>query len=178
MRHPLRQFALLLSVAAAACIGDRSGLNIDLAERNAAPRELTPRDEGDVRITSTDGAIVLAVLGDSVVMQLGDSIRQHVKSELASEADREGGLAGAIIGAVGSVVNTALGVTVAVPAEQVHDLRFEDGHLRFRVDGSVKMQVKSDDNGSEGGRFAPADADRFIEAVRAAQARREGRRTS
>lgn len=182
MRRSVRHLALFVSLVAAACIGDGAGVNIDLADSNVGPRELTPRREGDVRITSIDGAIVLAVLGDSVVMQLGDSLREHVKAELDNEAKNESGFAGAIIGAVGSVVNTALGVTVAVPAEEVHDLKFEDGRLQFRINDNAQMQVHGDSSGGhdrgDGGRFAPADAERFIVAVRNAQARRAGQRGS
>jgi len=182
MRRSVRHLAFFASLTIAACIGDRSGVNIDLADREAGARDLTPRDEGDVRITSTDGAIVLAVLGDSVIMQLGDSIREHVKSELATEAKNESGFAGAIIGAVGSVVNTALGFTVAVPAEEVQDLKFENGRLEFRINDNAQMQVQGDSSSGEdrgdGGRFAPADAERFIVAVRNAQARRAGKRGS
>lgn len=182
MRRSVRHLALFASLAIAACIGDRSGLNIDLADSKVGPRELTPRDEGDVRITSTDGAIVLAVLGDSVIMQLGDSLREHVKSELANEAENESGFAGAIIGAVGSVVNTALSFTVAVPAEEVHDLKFDNGRLEFRINDNAQMQAHGDTAGGsdrgDGGRFAPADAERFIVAVRNAQARRAGKRGS
>jgi hypothetical protein len=57
------------------------------------------------------------------------------------------------------------------PASQVTDLRYENGHLTFKVDGgSVKFSAKGKSDGS-GAPFAPEDAQRFMEAVQAAKAR-------
>jgi hypothetical protein len=177
MTFPARTVAFLLvaHVGLAACGGDSPNVDVDLPGGSGTARTITPSDEGDVRVTSVDGAIVLAVVGDSVFMQLGDTIRKQVKTELDSEAQNEGGFGGMVVGAVSSVVNSALSFTVAVPAESVTDLRFENGRLEFNIDGKAQMQVHSGPDKEErgdGGRFTPADADRFMEAVRAAQARR------
>ena len=71
----------------------------------------------------------------------------------------------------GAAVSSAMGVALRAPASQVTDLRYENGHLTFKVDGgSVKFSAKGKRDGS-GAPFAPEDAQRFLEAVQAAKAR-------
>jgi hypothetical protein len=50
---------------------------------------------GDVRIVSTDNVLVLSLIGDTVRMQLSDSLRNSVGAEIAKDADTSG-LAGMI----------------------------------------------------------------------------------
>ncbi len=137
-------------------------------------REVAEESAGDVKITSTDGALVLAVISDSVVIQLSDSLRQSVADSVNADTKDAGGV-GAIIGkAVSAAVTTAMGFKVQVPARNVENLRYENGELRFDVKGGVvnlNSSKRSDGSDSNGGRFAEADARRFISAVKAAQAR-------
>ena len=136
----------------------------------------TALEGAEVRITSTDGAITLAVLRDTVVMQLSDSLRQGVAQQVDSATSpRDDGVGGMIANMVGSAVkaavSTAMGVALRAPASQVTDLRYENGHLTFKVEGgSVKFSAKGKSDGS-GAPFAPEDAQRFMEAVQAAKAR-------
>ncbi|MFN7457398.1 MAG: hypothetical protein ACK5U0_08380 [Gemmatimonas sp.] len=136
----------------------------------------TALDGAEGRITSTDGTISLAVLRDTVVMQLSDSLRQGVAwrmdSATSTKAEGVGGVIANMMGsAVKAAVSSAMGVALRAPASQVTDLRYENGHLTFKVDGgSVKFSVKGKRDGS-GAPFAPEDAQRFMEAVQAAKAR-------
>lgn len=135
--------------------------------------------DAEVRINSTDGAITLAVLHDSVVMQLSDSVRAKVKQEMDSSmrsASKDGGMGAAIANVVGSAVsaavNTAMGITVHAPASSVTDLRYENGRLHFKVKGdNVNISTSGKGNDNDGAMFAEADARRFIEAVEKAKAR-------
>lgn len=135
--------------------------------------------DADVRITSTDGAITLAVLHDSVVMQLSDSLRTKVKQEMDSSmrsSNKDGGVGAAIANVVGSAVsaavNSAMSFTVHAPASSVTDLKYENGRLHFKVKGdNVKISASGEGNGKDGALFAEADARRFIEAVEKAKAR-------
>lgn len=135
--------------------------------------------DADVRITSTDGAITLAVLHDSVVMQLGDSVRAKVKQEMDSSmrsANKDGGVGAALAKVVGSAVsaavNTTMGIRIHAPASSVTDLTYENGRLHFKVKGdNVKISASGEGNSEEGALFAEADARRFIEAVEKAKAR-------
>jgi hypothetical protein len=136
----------------------------------------TALEGAEVRITSTDGSITLAVLRDTVIMQLSDSLRQgvalQVDSATRAKDDGVGGMIANMVGsAVKAAVSTAMGVALRAPASQVTDLRYENGHLTFKVDGgSVKFSAKGKSDGS-GAPFAPEDAQRFMEAVQAAKAR-------
>jgi len=181
LRHWLTGGLVLSTFALAACGGD-SGSRVSLRGDSTA---MEPLADGDVRITSTDGALMLAVIGDSVVIQMSDSVRQAVRSDIQSEAANAGRLGAMIGNAVGAAVNAALGITIRVPAENITNLRYENGNLRFDVDGGPNVKVESSDGNSgndslntisngknNGGAFSEADAMRFIEAVQAAQARR------
>jgi hypothetical protein len=156
---------LLLSLAlVAAC-----GRNDD--DRKAAMKVAFDSDSArlpalgpdDVLVTSTDGAVVMAVIGDTVRMQLSDSLRRSVAAELDSSASKEGGLAATITKSVGKVVNSAMGFVVRVPVEDVQNLRYEDGRIRFDVRGG-KVNLNTSSN-SRNAMFTEEDAKRFIEAV-------------
>ncbi|MBL0938748.1 MAG: hypothetical protein IBJ03_07625 [Gemmatimonadaceae bacterium] len=158
-------------IASAACGGESK----PSVQFSADRREPTMLSADDVQITSTDGAMILAVVGDSVVMQLSDSLRQSVKADVEKNTGESGALGKMIGSAVSAAVSTAMGFSVTVPAEKVENLRYEDGNLRFNVDGGSHFTIRSDgrSKGNEsGGTFSEPDAQRFIEAVHAAQARR------
>lgn len=177
MRNWLILGVVLSAFSVGGCGSDRGG-RVSFAGDSTATEPLA---DGDVRITSTDGALILAVIGDSVVIQMSDSVRQAVRSDIQNEAADAGRLGAMIGNAVGAAVNAALGISIRVPAENVTNLRYESGNLRFDVDGGPNVKVKSSSgdsantisNGkSNGGAFTEEDATRFIDAVRAAQARR------
>lgn len=165
-----------VTVALAACGGDAK-VNVQLGSENGGVVRL---GEGDVQVKSTDGALVLSVVGDSVLMQLSDSLRNSVTAEVKSSTSNQGDglgatIANAVGGAVSGVVNAAMGMTVRVPAENIENLRYEGGNLRFDVKGSnFRMTSKSGDaaKNENGGAFTEEDAMRFITAVNDAQARR------
>lgn len=181
---PPRGRVLLWSVAAlgvlAACGGDDTKDAAEATDKVSVQlspdtKEVTPVSENDVKITSTDGALVLAVIGDSVIIQLSDSLRQSVADSAKKSTADQGGI-GAIIGnAVSAAVNTAMGFKLRVPARAVENLRYENGELLFNVTGEgVNIQSDSKgDSSKSGGRFSEEDARRFIDAVKAAQGRRD-----
>jgi hypothetical protein len=125
---------------------------------------------GDVRIVSTDNVLVLSLIGDTVRMQLSDSLRNSVGAEIAKDADTSG-LAGMITKSVSKVVTGAMGFMVRVPASEVENLRYEDGHIRFEIRNS-DTKVKMKGNNGENAVFAEADAHRFIDAVKKRAARK------
>ncbi|GAB1343411.1 hypothetical protein [Gemmatimonas sp.] len=153
--------------------GDANGGGVRVT---TGANDSTALADADVQITSTDGSITLAVLHDSVVMQLSDSLRQSVKDQVDSSTSSAGdGMGAALAKVVGSAVSaavtSAMGIAVKAPASQVKDLRYENGRLFFKVEGSnVKFNTKGSNN-SNGAPFTEADAKRFIEAVDAAKAR-------
>jgi PBP1b-binding outer membrane lipoprotein LpoB len=131
-----------------------------------------------VSITSTDGVMRLAVVGDSVVMALSDSLRRSVTDKMESGDSGRSGLGRAIVGVVGAAVNKALGVAITVPATDLRELRYENGELRFDLQsGNLQVNARDADGKLQqgsGGAFREADALEFIEAVRAVQERVKG----
>ena len=66
---------------------------------------------------------------------------------------------------VSKAVTGALGFMVRVPASEVENLRYEDGHIRFEVRNN-DTKVKMKNNNSDNAVFAESDARRFIDAVK------------
>lgn len=126
----------------------------------------------DVRITSIDGSFVLAVIGDTVRMNLSDSLRNKVKNDIDTSAGDKSGFGAAIAKSVGTVVSGAMGFVIRVPVNDVQNLRYENGKLRFDVRGGG---VKVNTTGTNGGNaeFSEADARRFIEAVERRQRKQD-----
>lgn len=122
----------------------------------------------DVRIVSTDGALVLSVIQDTVRMQLSDSLRNSVAAEIRKGGDTKDdptGIAAMVTKSVSSVVKGAMGFTVRAAAKDVENLRYEDGHIRFDIRNS-NTQVKSTSTSKNDAVFAEEDAKRFIDAVK------------
>lgn len=166
----LRLLALVPMLATLACFGgdkkEEKG-DVKIAFGDAAEKE-PPLGEGDVRITSIDGSFVMSVIGDTVRMNLSDSLRNSVKKDIDTSAADKGGFASAITKSVGSVVSGAMGFVVRIPVEQVRNLRYENGKIRFDVSGGgVKVNTSDKNNGNT--EFAEEDAKRFIDAVEARQ---------
>ncbi|MBL0170385.1 MAG: hypothetical protein IPP90_06555 [Gemmatimonadaceae bacterium] len=132
------------------------------AERNP---QLGPND---VRIVSTDGVLVLSLIGDTVRMHLSDSLRNSVGAEITKDIDSSGdqsGIGGLIAKSVSKVVTGAMGFMVRVPATDVQNLRYESGHIRFDLKNSdAKVKLNSDSN--RNAVFKEEDARRFIDAVK------------
>ena len=124
---------------------------------------------GDLRVTSSDGMMVLSLIGDTVRSRLGDSAVAKMRHEVAAETDTASGLGGfvaqTIKGAVAGGMAAAARFTVRVPVSEVHDMRYEDGQLRIRSGKDSKLNA----------RFTQGDAERFMAAVRARQAHPAGR---
>ena len=140
---------------------------VKVAFGNDAARnpELGPKD---VRIVSTDGVLVLSLIGDTVRMQLSDSLRNSVGAEITKDVDSSGdksGIGNLIAKTVSTAVTGAMGFVVRVPATDVKNLRFEDGHIRFDVKNS-DSKVKINGDANKNAKFTEADARRFIEAVK------------
>jgi hypothetical protein len=171
--------AALLLVALVACSrGDDSDIKVSFPKPAAAaapvdPLDAEPLGPGDVRVTSTDGAIVLALIGDSVRFQLSDSLRNSVKEKIDSAADSSGGIGAMITRSVSGVVSSAMGFVVRIPVSDIQDIRYEDGRIEFETRGKNNSHFSMSGKGKGGedhGRFSPADGQRFVDAVKRRQA--------
>ncbi len=173
--------AVMLGAGLAACsVGGDDGTRVSFSPTDTAGRALA-LGEGDVAVTSTDNTVVLALVGDTVRMQLSDSLRQSVAAEVDSSITTEtGALGGMIARTVGKTVAGAMGFVVRIPVQEVENVRYEDGRIRFESQGNVKFSMgdrpnrtsgDGDEKGS-GARFSEQDGRRFVEAVKRRQAER------
>lgn len=167
----LRSHALLAAacLGLAACSGgDAADLKVSFDPARADSSAGAPLGPGDVRVTSVDGAVVLALVGDSVRMQLSDSLRRKVQQEL--DTSSQDGFGGLVTRSVSGIVGSAMGFVVRVPVREIEDVRYENGKILFETRGSTKIQMSGKDgDGRSSTAFTPADGERFVAAVKARQ---------
>jgi len=164
MHRDVLSLLVPLALALAACGGNDG-------DRNAAVKVAFDGDSArmptlgpdDVLVTSNDGALIMAVVGDTVRMQLSDSLRNKVALDLDTSGAKSGGLGAAITKSVGKVVNNAMGFVVRVPVQDVQNLRYEDGRIKFDVRGG-HVNMNTSGSGTDA-TFTEADAKLFIDAV-------------
>ena len=166
MRTPF--VALLALALLAACKRDHSDVKVSFNPARADSVAAEPLGPGDVRITSTDGAFVLALVGDSVRMQLSDSLRRSVRHDIDTSA--KDGFAGLITRSVSGIVGNAMGFVVRIPVSEIDDIRFEDGHIRFGTHGKSHVSMSGSNDRDGKAEFSRADGERFVAAVKARQA--------
>lgn len=159
-------FLLALVVGGAACSRGDRGASVSFGNAAAAAAPLGPED---VRVTSTDGAIVLSLVGDSVRMQLGDSVRRSVQQGLDTVSGN--GIGAMITRSVSGVVGSAMSFVASMPVQSIDDIRYEDGHIRLssRGRGGSGFSMNGKGNGGDA-RFTPEDGERFVAAVKRRQA--------
>jgi hypothetical protein len=152
-----------------------SGIRVALAGGSGggiARGDDPPLGAGDVRVTSTDGMLVLALIGDTVRSRLGDAAVAKVRHDMAAGTDTLSGFGGvvarSVTGVVADAMTHATQFSLRVPAREVRDMAYTDGELRFHTGKSGK-------NNSMGAHFTAGDAERFMAAVRARQERPAGR---
>ena len=175
-RAPRSLAALAALVALAAACGRDRGADVDFAGDDSTARAIA-LGPGDVRATSVDGAVDLAVVGDTVRFQLGDSLRRRVRTEVDSSIGADsvgaGALGGLLARSVGGIVGSAMGVVVRIPVRDVTVARCEpDGRLRLETRGNhrVSFRVGDDDrrragDEGEGARFTPEGCRLLVAAI-------------
>ena len=128
---------------------------------------------GDVRIASTDSAVEVAIVGDTIVAGLGKKVLDEVRSKTDTAVVAGDGFAASIEKAVKSSVATALSHEMLLPVIDVSDVRSENGKLVFYARNGSKMHMFESSSRNRSGRqtFSDGDAQRFISAFRARKAR-------
>lgn len=174
---PAIAFTAFAAFALTACGGDKAAndaktaadndptVNVafgDSSQRNVA---LGPND---VRIVSTDNVLVLSLIGNTVRMQLSDSLRNSIAKNIDSSTAEKGAIGNMIAKTVGAAVSGAMGFVVRIPARDVQNLRLEDGHIRFDT-RDKNVNIHADGNRGENSIFAETDAKKFIDAVKKKQ---------
>jgi hypothetical protein len=163
-------YALLLatSVAVTGCSDHKS------FERNDQPA--AERDD-QVAITTRDGNVVLALTGgNTVAMRLSDSLRSAVNSEIAQEFAKdsaESRFGRWVQRKTANLVSKGMAFEFSIPVEEIEDVTYENGEIRFEYRKGRKLKFDSfkNDGRSAMSEFAPEDAERFVKAVRRAASR-------
>lgn len=157
-------FASALSVAASGCSHSKA------AERPDHTPAIERNDQ--LAITTRDGNVVLALTKtNTVAMRLSDSLRQHVSGEVAREFGRDS--AETAFGrwmqrTTASLVTKGMALELSIPLDEVEDVRYEDGEIRFEYRSHRKFRFNSfkRDGRSAMTDFESDDAERFVDAVR------------
>lgn len=169
----------------------RPGLNVRISGRrgdatDARPSFAEARD-GSVSMHTTNGAFVMALRHDSVLLAFSDSIRAHVRSEMEAKTGRRAAEAtgknrSAFGELVQGVVQKTLDATMSevfdnargFPVSALRDVSYERGAIRFdfRETPTWNLQNFKSDDVPLLEQFHPADAARFVGAVRARMSRR------
>ncbi len=155
-------FALVL----AAC-KDTHTVRIDANNATLARRDTSQGlGPGDLRIATTDSALELALVGDSLVAGFGASTRAQIRKATDTSSVSGSGLGASIERIVKSSVAGALDHEMHVPLSDISDVRYEDGLLVFYDRNGKRTHYFERDRheraDSKESRFSESDANAFI----------------
>ena len=118
---------------------------------------------GDLRIATTDSAIELALVGDSLVAGFGASTREKIRKATDTSSVSGSGLGASIERIVKSSVAGALDHEMHIPLSEISDVRYEDGLLVFYDRNGKRTHYFERDRGdAHDSRFSENDANAFI----------------
>jgi hypothetical protein len=137
---------------------------------------------GDLMITNRDSSVDLALAGDRVVMQFSERTRRKLRHDLdTTRAGSKSDFGAYIERTVKRQVTAMLDRRLERPLAGVRSIDFQDGTIE--IDAREKHRfsfdnVKADHDRPALATFAPADAQRFVAAVRARMADRGAERVA
>ena len=179
MRHT--RFLLLLAlVGSVACRHQDADNKVPMTV--SRPSATAPAEAqlgaGDVRITSADGGVDLALIGDSISGGLSQTALAKVRRETDTNAVHGSDFGASIEKMVKGTVQSALATRVSFPLSAVRDVRYDGKRLVFDWAGKAQPGFGhvNVDNKDVLESFNADDAQRFVIAVRARQ-RERGRRS-
>lgn len=145
-----------------------------VASMRSANLPPVPLGPGDIRIVTVDSGIDLALIGDSISTGLSPYALAKVRRETDTATVSGTGFGASIEKMVKGAVAGAIGSRVVWPLAAVRDVRYEQGRLVFEWVGKPpNVWQTSRVNGRPVlASFPPADAQRFVDAVRARKAAR------
>lgn len=138
------------------------------------PIPASPAHPGEVRIVTLNRAAWMALRDDQIVAGLSDSLRRAIQLEIRKDMSREkaSGVGSMIGEAVVSGVNKLLDTEVRVPVSDIRDIRYAGDRIVIvykggEAKGILNLEtVKGDGDRSLLQQFSPADAERFVQAVK------------
>lgn len=140
-----------------------------MVRTGAARLDSAPLQQGDVRIVTQDGAMDLALLGDTVSSGLSQSALAKAKNETDTGAVQGSGFGASIEKMVKSTVQGAIGTRIAFPIAEVKGARYEGGTIKFDWVGKAPQLFTNTkvNNRPLLSSFSDGDAQRFVDAVNA-----------
>ena len=171
--RPIRSLVLPLgTIAVFAACGNhdsKQGVPISMSRNPEAGSAKAVMAPGDVRIVTTDNGIDIALLGDTISSGLSEYALSKAKMGTDTAAVQGSGFGASIEKMVKSKVQTAMGTRVAFPLSAVREIRSDNGTIVFEGDpnpGNLFKGTKVDGKPLLES-FSAADAQRFVDAVRA-----------
>jgi hypothetical protein len=136
--------------------------------RNAGTGRAAELAPGDIRIVNADSGVDLALIGDTISGGLSEKALEKARKETDTAAVKGTGFGAEIERMVKGTVQSALTTRVAFPLSSVRDVRYEGKRIVFEWNGKPRQfgTMKSDGKDILE-TFNEADAQRFVEAVRA-----------
>jgi hypothetical protein len=130
---------------------------------------LPPATTGDVRIQTTTAQLDLALTGDTISAGLAPDALAQARRATDSASTSGSGLGAEIERMVKSTVQSAVGSRVRFPVTAVKDVRYRNGAIEFEWnERPTRLFEQTKVNGKPFlESFAPEDAERFVQAVRA-----------
>ena len=160
--------ALCAALVVAAGCKDRQTIHVDGNSATFARRDTTQSlGLGDIRIATTDSALELALIGDSLVAGFGASARAKIKDATDTSRVHGSGFGASIEKMVKSSVAGALDHQMEMPLSEISDVRYEDGLLVFYDKKGARMHIMERDKGKDRpSEFTESDAQAFIKAFK------------
>ena len=165
--HPTIMRASLAAVLTASLLMTSCSRHRDDEEGEAVARAGVTG--GDVRIQTTSGELDMAMVGDTISAGLAPDALAKVRRETDTARVSSSGIGGSIERMVKSTVQSAVSSRVAFPVSAVKDVRYRDGAIEFEWnERPTRLFEQTKVNGKPFlASFAPQDAERFVDAVRA-----------
>ena len=130
-----------------------------------------PLAPGDMRIYNRDSSVTLLLRGSEVLAGLSPQMRAKITQQVTqSTSDDTAGMGAAIANVVRSTVASAIAHQAVFPLRDIREIEYEHGQIVLVRNNGHRVELL-DDVKTDGERisrsFAPEDAARFVEAVRA-----------
>jgi hypothetical protein len=174
MKRTLAVALVLFSFAGAAFAG---GLSISLSVKDSRTSAGPHRELRDARMTivSRDGTTALMLLDSSIAVQLTDRALAQMKTDETKKAGEEKGFFEELIeAAVLGGVKFAAGKSIEFPIAAIRSVDYSNDEVRLLTDKNERaIEELKVNHVDELRNFAPADAVRFVNALRAAKAARK-----
>jgi hypothetical protein len=177
-RLPLLFLPVVLIGGACRHSDDEAKIPMRLSRTTDTAAANAPLKEGDIRITSVDGGVDLALIGDSISGGLSQKTLAKVRNETDTNAVKGSGFGADIEKMVKGTVQSALGTRVVFALADVKDVRYDGKKLIFDWNGKPQTGFShvNVDHKDVLESFSSDDAQRFVIAVRARK-RALGRQT-